>query len=313
MSAALINPADRPEPYCEIAMIDSDIAKMWLENNVHNRILRNDHVKELRGSMSRGEWRLGGCIISFDTTGALTNGQHTLHALAGLPGVVISVVVAYNCDPEVYEVTDRGIKRTIPDILRAQGESNATSLATALQWGYRLGLVERGLAKGPNTNNGLIPTSHQLLELLEENPSIRESIMPASRISRFYRIPSGGLAWLHYQMSQVDPQKANDFISLLHFGEYPASHVRAGQALGHKNPINALRRTLTENLAAKNRRMRADHMMALIIKAANLWYTDKEAQIIKFLPSEDYPVLKWTPRRATATKAPLSLSVPSVA
>ncbi len=304
MNRQLTNPADRVEPYCEIAMIDSDIATMWLENNVRNRRLRPDKVAEMREAMLRGEWRLGSTLIAFDYDGALTNGQHTLTALSQCPGITISVVVAYNCDPEVYFVTDTGVKRTLADVLRSNGETNASALATALNWGYRLSLVEQGVIRVPVSSNGLIPTIPQLLEILEKNPGLRDSIVPAVRVCRHFSTPSGGLTWLHYQMSLIDSEKADEFFSLVLYGEYPPNHPFAGKTIGMKNPIRALRRTLTDNLSSKNRRMRSEHMMALVIKTANLWYAGKEAQVIKFLSSEDYPTLKWAKKKTVATKAP---------
>lgn len=288
----LINPAAKSEPYAEKTTIDPETAEWWLNNNVRNRNVRDNRVRLYTAAMERGEWVYGPTLIAFDVDGALINGQHTLLAVVEA-NVSIPVIVAYNCPREAYSAFDNGLNRKTGDVLRASGEASATTLASALRWGYRFELAkELGISITTAGDGSHAPSTLQLQDLLEENPEVRDSINVINKAAREHHLSHGAMAWIHYEMGKVDYLKANEFFYILQTGEYPSGHPMFGRTLGERNPIRGLRNTLRANRDSK-RRYGEVVTVALVIKAANYWYHGQERKVLVYKDVEEFPTIDW--------------------
>lgn len=86
----------------------------------YQRKLKQEKVKTFMGKMERGEWKLlASDPICVDTNGKLCNGQHRLEAVYQLEKGQ-DFYVAYDVDPDTYDVMDRGTRRTTADMLHGR-------------------------------------------------------------------------------------------------------------------------------------------------------------------------------------------------
>ena len=65
----------------EVIRITPELAAMWLERNSDNRKLRKYRAVVMAREMTEGNWKANGESISFDTAGAIVDGQHRLQAI----------------------------------------------------------------------------------------------------------------------------------------------------------------------------------------------------------------------------------------
>lgn len=91
-------------------------AEMLKKNYMLNRHVRSTHVAALATIMRNGGWMLTPQGISFDTGGALIDGQHRLHAVIHA-GVSVDMMVFDGVEPEAYAAFDDHAKRTFADAL----------------------------------------------------------------------------------------------------------------------------------------------------------------------------------------------------
>lgn len=211
---------------------------MLAAGNRQNREVRRPPVAQLRGALDRQEWfydSTDGIGLAHD--GAVVNGQHRLTTIAeGEQGVWC--LVLRNVRPEVVQVIDQGIPRSLSQTLAIMGgfaEPNTTS--TAVKWLYRM---VHGLEK--HVPGSFKMTVQQGLELLAEHPHLEDSLDAAGSVRPV--VPSmskGALAAYHYTFASVDPDMADEFFARL------ASGVHVGQ----NEPVYALRERFIANLSPK--------------------------------------------------------------
>jgi len=279
-------PADE-SPTIEVETITPAMAERYLTHNSHNRKLRKGTVATYAHAMERGQWVLNGESIKFDHNGVLVDGQHRLAAIVEA-GVPIDVLVIRNVSMESQITVDVGLRRSIADHLGWMGETNTTRLGAALNalYNYRAsGRFEGGAAGGATRRSC---SYRDLLDLLEECPHIRESVKVAKMLGTNFKVPNGTIAALHYVLWEKEPAEANIFFDLL----------ATGVGLDVDSPIYVLRRVMEKN-DRETRRMSTRHLMALIVKAWNLWISGESCRLLKFTTGgsspEKFPVITFPP------------------
>jgi hypothetical protein len=145
---------------------------------------------------------------------------------------------------------DVGHKRSLGEILRDRGEVNTASLASALRW---LWMLKHEVILAANTS----PTNGEMLELLEENPGIRNGQKYAASLRDF--MGSGITAALHFVFSEKSADQADAFFERL----------VDGVELTSTNPIYHLRERLIKIRASHRVRAAEAERVALAIKAWN--------------------------------------------
>lgn len=185
------------------------LALEYLKHNTKNRVLVERRSRELAAQMKDGAWKQAGDTISFDTTGALIDGQHRLYAVI-LSGVSISVLVIRGLDPDAFMVKDNGAKRSAGDVLTILGKPSGTRLAAAAKVFY--GLCEG--FPGSIVNKSYNRLTHpQVVEVVEAVPGLQDRIRLFHR-KDFTAVRAGPCAvysGIAEATFQADPESARIF------------------------------------------------------------------------------------------------------
>lgn len=249
--------------------------------------------------MRVGRWALNGCPLIVASDGRLLDGRARLHACIRA-GISFDTLVVTGIDVDTFETIDAVRKRTLADVLSIRNETHGRPLASALRiiWSYQNGATP-GTGKAPN------PTA--LLELLQDNPDIRDSVKPA--LSAMPLLPHGCGIALHYLTAKFDLDKANQFISQI--GEPVASE--------ENHPIVQLRQALA-SLRSQGGARKQTYILAIAGKSWNAFFQGRTIKHLRYAPdNEAFPSLvgdkDWGPlsrfkeNRALPPLAPKQLSV----
>lgn len=91
--AALVKAAEKPLPTAEYVLVTPSQAQLWLDIAAKNRKLNQARIAKYADAMTRGDWLITSQGIAFDEQGALTDGQHRLHAIVKSQVSVMMLVV----------------------------------------------------------------------------------------------------------------------------------------------------------------------------------------------------------------------------
>jgi hypothetical protein len=101
--------------YINFELISPARAQEYLsKNRANNRGVSTTHVNKLAKEMTDGNWRPTHQGIAFDRNGKLIDGQHRLQAIIKSKKAVF-IAVAYNVDPEIFDVIDWSKTRNATD------------------------------------------------------------------------------------------------------------------------------------------------------------------------------------------------------
>lgn len=273
--------------------ITPEKAMKYLEGNTHNRPVHPSTVEKYKRAMEQGQWRLTHQGIAFAedgydqngrhvAKGTLLDGQHRLWAIVE-SGVTVPMMVTWAVDPETYTVIDVGARRTGGDTLFVLGEKSSGKLSQALSWLWRdkNGYLESNVSEG----RAHLPTNDELLDLLRENPGIRNSLRINAMLSPQKMIPRGIAVWFHYRISQIDPVKAESFFL----------GVGKGEGLIGGDPRYALRDRLLVNAANTNAKFHSPVVVALLTKGWNAYLAGREMRQLKWSQGEQFPTIEVGP------------------
>lgn len=257
------------------------------ENNSRNRKLSPSRVDQLALAMSRGEWVLNGESLKFNGDGALLDGQHRLAAVVK-SGETQQFLVVRGLDHETLETIDIGRSRTFGDMLAIEGEGYHINLAAAIRavWAYeRIGVPYASVMYRQ-------PTPSQLKETLERHPELRLSINAGGHTNSVFALTRSQVMTLHYLMSRVDQDAADEFWT----------KVATGIGLGQSDPAYILRERLMreQQIGTKVGRQSAV-LMAFAIRAFNAYRSGETITRLLWRPgrqiTDSFPRLENCPMR----------------
>lgn len=230
-------------------------AAAWLENNCVNRPIRPTAVTRYTADMAAGRWWPGTTTLYFDWDGNLTDGQHRLTACVESASPFVSVVVT-GTDPAAYVAYDSGLRRTMADLLTAQGEVYSTTLGAsiALAWKW-----QHGHLTGPVQT----PTYGESLAWLEQNPYMREAVGRSESVRKPLSLPGSAVAAFLHHAARSDPGSATVF----------GDRLIDGEGLVKGDPILAFRNwaiARTRRAAGVHRVDNRTYLIALV-KGWNAW------------------------------------------
>lgn len=109
-------------------------AQQWLDasQGVKQRTIRDIRVAKLVHAIESGQWRVSHQGIAIAPDGYIIDGQHRLSAVVR-SGIAVEMMVAFNADPETFDVIDTGASRTPGDMLKIEGFTNVNILAAAVR------------------------------------------------------------------------------------------------------------------------------------------------------------------------------------
>ncbi len=267
----------------EITMLTPGKAKTLLDSQFQDseqRKISQTHILRYTDAVRRGLWMFDAMPIRVDWFGRMFDGQHRCTAVIKAKQSV-KILIVYGLNPEVYQVCDRGKPRSFGDALRRNGEKHYKELASALTL---LHIYRRGTVQyGGGSSLALICQTQDILELLDENPGLRES---AQKIVGARVILSASIAmFLHYVFSEKNAEQADVFFEKL----------GSGEGFKKKDPIRVLRDRLAFN-KVEAVKMERKYKIAIIIKAWNVFRQNGELTRLTWRgpkkPKEVYPVIK---------------------
>lgn len=270
-------PANRGPQY-KVMEVTADLAEKWLDQNTHNRNLREKAVMAYARDMESGNWAENGEAIKFAKDGTLLDGQHRLQAIA-LSGVTLKLLVVTGLDNRTQETMDDGRKRTLADALHLRGEANSVILGSLLR---RALMWEMGLYRN---SGAYTPTNTECLNYLHEHPDVRASATLAASLRKPSRLPASVLGLTHWLFTRIDADDADWFFERL----------GSGVGLAQYHPVWTLRKRAGE-IAEGSGRVPEDMLLAFVIKAWNGYRDGEEMRILRYRPGgatpEKFPLPK---------------------
>lgn len=263
-------PAPRGPEY-KLTEVTPKLAEKWLNQNTHNRNLREPAVMAYARDMEAGKWAENGESIKFAKDGTLLDGQHRLQAIA-LSGVTVKMLVVTGLDNRSQETMDDGRKRTLADALHLRGETNAVALAAILRRSLMWSM-------GQYRNSGTYtPTNTECLTFLEAHPECRDAATIAVSLRKPSQLPSSVLGLTYWLFSAIDVEDAVWFFD----------HLGSGAGLEQYHPVWTLRKRAAE-LAQEQGRMAEDMLLAFVIKTWNAYRDGDEMRLLRFKPGGAKP------------------------
>jgi hypothetical protein len=267
-----IPPHASPDVMPEIMDVTPALAKEWLATNKTNRGVSKAHQKKLEADMRAGRWVLNGEAIKFDANGDLLDGQHRLHAVINT-GITIRTLVIIGVQTAAFATMDTGRSRSLADVLSISGQHAVAP--TKLAAGVRMAML---LERGQIETSEVIPHP-DALKWFELNPQIT-AFAYAPKITRAL-LPSPVYCGLQYHLWKSHPVKSAEFFD----------KFETGADLGTTHPIKVLRDRLTIQKGRLGS-LRPLEVMALTIKAWNLFLTGKSITVLRWTKGDDFPVIK---------------------
>lgn len=250
----------------QLVLLTPQVAKHWLDNhNGHNRALREGAAEAYAADIIAGKWVETGDTIKVAPDGTVVDGQHRLAAIvkANTP---LTMMLVSNVPIAAQDNIDNGIRRTFPDILKLRKERHYNLLAAAIK---RVWCWENGY-RGKSSRWARV-TVTQLLDALDEFPTVRDSVDVAAGVKRGAEIRGSVVALCHWLFNQIEPEDCEFFFARL----------RDGANLHVEHPIYVLRRTLADHKTAKS--IVNEHVnTAWVIKAWNAYRAGRDIKLLRF-------------------------------
>lgn len=270
-------PAPRGPQY-KVIEVTPALAEKWLDQNNHNRNLREKAVMAYARDMESGNWAENGESIKFAKDGTLLDGQHRLQAIT-LSGVTVRMLVVTGLENGSQETMDDGRKRTLADALHLRGETNAVVLGAllrrALMWDM-----------GQFRNTGAYtPTNTECLTFLAEHPECRNSATAAVALRKPVALPASIVGLTHWVFTRIDAEDAEFFFERLGTGANLPQH----------HPVLTLRKKARE-VSEGPGRVPEDMLLAFVIKAWNAYRDGDEMRLLRFRPGGAQPEKFPTPK-----------------
>lgn len=122
------------DPHFEVVFMTPEWATKILTNSQNiNRKITKSRVLQLTRAIERGDWKVTNQGIALDANGGVIDGQHRLAAIAKAKRPV-RILLAKNCNPDIFTVIDIGKTRTAGDMLTLSGcKANHMTLAAAIK------------------------------------------------------------------------------------------------------------------------------------------------------------------------------------
>ncbi len=261
------------------------VAQAWLNYNYNNRNMRKRGIADYGRDMASGGFLVTGDTIKVsrpclqgehplvpEGRMLLIDGQHRLETCVAT-GTPFVTNVATGLAPHVQAVVDSGMKRSIPDMLRMEGEAHVTVLASVVRLAW---MWERG----DRRFGGATPTKQETAAFLEKYPDeLRRGAHYARYVRMEFPLPPQsvvGMAW--WLLSPIDPSLAPEFFDRL----------RDGAELKTTDPVFVLRRRFTVDKRDGKRATQAQRL-GYIVRAWNAQREDRELTNIQQPASEPVP------------------------
>lgn len=183
----------------EVMTVTPEMALDWITScNVHNRKIKERHVKGLAAQLQAGLWTLNGDAIRFDRTGKLLDGQHRLYACVEA-NISFDTLVVTGLDPDAQDTMDIGKNRNVGDVLDLAGVHNPRKIATVASFCMKYSRGELVTKPAPYPPNTVKEWVMDNLEALQEAYAYVQSCSPPHH---------SGLSWTHLAFLYFEASRA---------------------------------------------------------------------------------------------------------
>lgn len=229
-----------------IRTINPEFAHKLLKYNPKNRRLNIQHVRSLASQMEEGLFIPELDFISFDKKGHMIDGQHRLHAIIESQ-TSFKMKIITGLDPNVRNIIDTGLKRSLADILKMDGIENAGTVSGAIA---KMIIFDETGRFDARLNRKFHNADFK--KAMKKHPEIlicSEKLRP----SAIFKRPAQLLA-LYSLCYKVAPRKADDFFLRL----------MTGENLEKNSPLLEIRRIVLNKIGSRNNVAMQDLIFALI-------------------------------------------------
>ena len=236
-------------------------AEEMLQANTSNRPLSKPVVRSFAEAMRRGDWKVTHQGIAFDTRGVLVDGQHRLAAVleADLP---VEMTVFTEVPADTFDVLDTGKRRNAADALAIEGEKSTVVLASML----RIVWLYEQRPEGTWSGGSARVSNHQILQVLEEHPEVRDFLVLGDRIGTETGMIKTAAGAASYLVDQANP--GVDLDAWFEGVSEGAGLVKTDPRLRFRNTM--LRMAREQAGHTQRRRNTREHVL-LYVKAFNAW------------------------------------------
>lgn len=264
-----------PHVRTSIVFLSPQMAQELLASNpAHQRKISRANLAKITSDIQYDRWGFTGEPIIKGISGRMLEGQHRCYGVVNT-GKGIWVVLVEGVDDESFHLINTGKSRTIADALKIAGEKDTTNLAATLTQ------LVRYMRSATSVGTNAYVTTSEVMSVLAMQPQVRES-MKLCRSKALAQVTAATrVAWLHCVSQDWNKEKSDEFFSKLITGEMLAAN----------DPVYHLRARLIADKASK-KRMKTREVMALIIKAWNLFVAGKKTMLLKYADTEAFPELK---------------------
>lgn len=267
----------------KLTTITPKLAQLWMakhaeiERKVGHKIqrpLNEERVKVLSNEILAGKWKVNGDSIRFNCDGRILDGQHRLSAVIRADAPIEAFVI-FGLSSDVFDTIDVGAKRSCADVLAMVGEKNTTTLAAAVA-------IAEQYCTEENIGNHAIKTN-EILDVLQKHVKIKNSMYLAkSKEARNAPVPVSCMVGIHYLVSKLDEEKANEFFQ----------KIVSGTDLEAQNPVLMLRNLIFNTKISAKASIRRRWICAITIKAWNAFYLGKKLAVLRFSETESFPKIQ---------------------
>lgn len=274
----------RPDCPIRWEFVTPQVAAGYLAKNVHNRNVRARRVGTLAGAIKRGEWRVNGDAICFDSKDRLQDGQHRLQAIIEADRGVWTLIVE-GLPPSAQETKDAGAARTAADALALRGIENANQMAALAA---RLIVYEQsGGSVLDMTERFLRPTIHQIIAYTNRHRD--EMYETVHRVNNWRGKNPHLVAMSPSLMMAISivADRSNDGGTSAEFWDAIATANREDAT-----PEAALARLFIKIKSETSKSLHTGRWIAAVtIKALNAWVLGEELRILRWKPKESFPTI----------------------
>lgn len=275
-------PAKAGEAKARVRTITPQMAKKWLKTseNANVRHINQNRVFNLARLILDGKWVISNDAITLDRFDQVINGQHRLAACVAADVPIQALVLKGAVDPVVF---DQGHRRTAGQVLQRLGYKNTNVLASAAHWALIHDWYD--MKSIYSTTYESKPQVQEIIEFVQNNDdlSLFASMASNGRLNRI--MSASNIAFVCFCAADVDRDKAIDFMTCLVKGGY--SENTDSELPWVNSPAHALRERMIRERRSKGRsRIRREHMVALMVKAWNLFVRDISCQKLSVGPRE---------------------------
>lgn len=283
------------EFYTTVEMIGPELAREYLDMMPRNRRRRIRLQTRFATAIKKGQWKLTGESIKFNTKGELIDGQHRLEAVIEA-NKAIEILVCRNVPPSAFMELDTGGTRSPGDLLTVAGYNYTNSVASTIRYLTSILRIE-GDQIGPSS------LAHERVDpktLLEYANTHGEELTAAVTVTnnkqaRVVLGPPSMYAALYYIFAEHNKKGADVFFETLISGcDYEQGRV---------DPVYQLHRLLVQYKQDKHSKRPNFYKCAIAIKAWNAFQMRDTISSLRFSESEGWPEINRRKVRVTEVAA----------